>query len=104
MEKTLHIDAAILREAKQALIRQAAYQRLRALRGTEKRAADVPRRREAARPFLSGRAPFAGGLDRLLDVGWGDAHVLVAGAPLWTADERLARIALDLRIAHRPRA
>lgn len=114
--------------------------------------------------FLSGRAPYAAGLDRLLDegevaghdliygellmgdsggrralldayrampclatvphaevadfvrqrrlpgrgIGWADAHLLasalVAGVPLWTADEKLMRIALDLRIAHRPRA
>jgi hypothetical protein len=61
MKKTLHIDAQKLRDAKdacgattdtetvrlglEALIRHAAYQRLRKLRGTDKRAADVPRRR-----------------------------------------------------------
>jgi hypothetical protein len=65
MKKTLHIDAKTLRDAKEAcgastdtetvrlgleaLIRHAAYQRLRKLRGSEKRAPDVPRRREAAR-------------------------------------------------------
>jgi len=64
MKKTLHIDDALLRDAKsasraktdtdtvrlglEALIRQAAYQRLRALRGTEPGARDVPRRRERA--------------------------------------------------------
>jgi Arc/MetJ family transcription regulator len=64
MKKTLHIDAALLREARsasgagsdtetvrlglEALVRQAAYERLRALRGTEPRATDVRRRREAA--------------------------------------------------------
>ena len=64
MKKTLHIDDALLRDAKsasraktdtdtirldlKALIRQAAYQRLRALRGTEPGARDVPRRRERA--------------------------------------------------------
>ena len=64
MKKTLHIDEALLREARtasgartdtetvrlglEALVRQAASDRLRALRGTEPRAAAVPRRREAA--------------------------------------------------------
>lgn len=62
MKKTLHIDENLLRDARsasgagtdtetvrlglEALVRQAAYQRLRALRGREPRAADVPRRRE----------------------------------------------------------
>jgi Arc/MetJ family transcription regulator len=62
MKKTLHIDDQLLREAKaacgagtdtdtvrlglEALIRRAAYERLRALGGTEPRARDVPRRRE----------------------------------------------------------
>ena len=64
MKKTLHIDQDLLREARsasgassdtdtvrlglQALVREAAYERVRALRGTEPRAADVPRRREKA--------------------------------------------------------
>lgn len=64
MKKTLHIDDRLLREARaaagartdtetirlglEALIRQAAYVRLRALRGKEPQAADVPRRRGAA--------------------------------------------------------
>jgi hypothetical protein len=64
MKKTLHIDEKTLWEAKmacgastdtetvrlglEALIRHAAYQRLRRLRGSEKRAADVPRRRGEA--------------------------------------------------------
>lgn len=64
MKKTLHIDATLLHEARrasgaatdtetvrrglEALVRQGAYERLRVLRGTEPRAADVPRRREAA--------------------------------------------------------
>ena len=64
MKKTLHIDEVLLRDARsasraktdtdtvrlglEALIRQAAYQRLRALRGTEPGARDVPRRRERA--------------------------------------------------------
>jgi hypothetical protein len=62
MKKTLHIDERLLREAKsvsgattdtdtvrlglEALVRHAAYQRLCALRGSEPRARDVPRRRE----------------------------------------------------------
>jgi Bacterial antitoxin of type II TA system, VapB len=64
MKKTLHIDEKLLRAAKQAsgavtdtetvrlglesLLRHAAYQRLRALRGSEADAMDVPRRREKA--------------------------------------------------------
>ena len=64
MKKTLHIDDALLREARaasgastdtetvrlglEALVRQGAYERLRALRGSEPRALDVPRRREVA--------------------------------------------------------
>ena len=62
MKKTLHIDEYLLKEAKlacgaltdtdavrlglQALVRQAAYERLRALRGSEPDASEVPRRRE----------------------------------------------------------
>ena len=65
MKKTLHIDDETLRQAREAsgastdtdtvrlgleaLISHAAYQRLRKLRGSEKSAADVPRRREKAR-------------------------------------------------------
>jgi hypothetical protein len=64
MKKTLHIDEETLRSAKkacgaatdtqtvrlglEALIRHAAYQRLRQLGGSEKDAADVPRRRGSA--------------------------------------------------------
>ena len=64
MKKTLHIDEQTLREAKlacgattdtdtvwlglEALIRHAANQRLRRLRGSEAGAADVPRRRSEA--------------------------------------------------------
>ena len=64
MKKTMHIDQALLQEAKaacgarsdtetvrlglEALLRHAAYERLRALRGSEPFAADVPRRREKA--------------------------------------------------------
>jgi hypothetical protein len=62
MKKTLHIDEALLKEARlacgaatdtaavrlglEAVVRQAAYERLRALRGSEPSAQDVPRRRE----------------------------------------------------------
>jgi Arc/MetJ family transcription regulator len=62
MKKTLHIDAALLAEARtvsgattdteavrlglEALLRHAAYERLRALRGSEPAAQEVPRRRE----------------------------------------------------------
>ena len=61
MKETLHIDEKELQDAKsecgtstdtetvrldlEASVRQAAYQRLRKLRGTEKGAADIPRRR-----------------------------------------------------------
>jgi Arc/MetJ family transcription regulator len=64
MKKTLHIDAGLLRDARaasgaqtdtetvrlglEALVRRAAYERLRALRGTEPGARDAPRRRERA--------------------------------------------------------
>jgi hypothetical protein len=62
MKKTLHIEDELFEQAKaasgaatdtetvrlglQALVRHAAYERLRALRGTEPGAQDVPRRRE----------------------------------------------------------
>ena len=62
MKKTLHIDESLLAEARaatgacsdtetvrrglEAVVRDAAYQRLRALRGKEPRAADVRRRRD----------------------------------------------------------
>ena len=65
MKKTLHIDEGTLREAKkacgaatdtetvrlglEALIRHAAYERLRKLRGSDADAKDVPRRRPRAR-------------------------------------------------------
>jgi Arc/MetJ family transcription regulator len=61
-KKTLHIDQKLLAEARmvsgattdteavrlglEALLRHAAYERLRALRGSEPAARDVPRRRE----------------------------------------------------------
>ena len=63
MKKTLNIDEDLLREARraahattdtdtvrlglEALVRRAAYERLRALRGAEPNARDVPRRRES---------------------------------------------------------
>jgi hypothetical protein len=62
MKKTLHVDRKLLEEARaacgaatdadtlrlglQALVRHAAYERLRALRGSEPAARDIPRRRE----------------------------------------------------------
>ena len=62
MKKTLNVDDQLFQEAKaacgattetetvrlglEALVRHAAYQRLRALRGTERDAVDIPRRRE----------------------------------------------------------
>jgi Arc/MetJ family transcription regulator len=62
MKKTLHIDEQLLQDARsavgaktdtdtvrlglEALVRRAAYERLRALRGTEPLAHDTPRRRE----------------------------------------------------------
>ena len=62
MKKTLHIDENLLRDAKsasgaktdtdtvrlglEALVRRAAYERLRALRGSEPRVREIRRRRE----------------------------------------------------------
>jgi Arc/MetJ family transcription regulator len=62
VKKTLHIDEKLLAEARaaagattdtetvrlglEALVRHAAYERLRALRGSEPAARDIPRRRE----------------------------------------------------------
>jgi hypothetical protein len=62
MKKTVHVDEKLLKEARaacgagtdtetirlglEALVRHAAYQRLRAYLGTEPDAQDVPRRRE----------------------------------------------------------
>jgi Arc/MetJ family transcription regulator len=64
MKKTLHIDDTLLQDARsasgantdtetvrlglEALIREAAYQRLRALRGSEPDVREVPRRRQRA--------------------------------------------------------
>jgi hypothetical protein len=64
MKKTLHIDQRLLQDAKsasgaatdtetvrlglEALVRRAAYERLRALRGSEPKAREIPRRRERA--------------------------------------------------------
>ena len=71
MKKTLHIDETLLAEARavsgavtdtealrlglEALLRDAAYERLRALRGSEPTAKDVPRRR--GRAIRKHRAP-----------------------------------------------
>ncbi len=71
MKKTVNIDDRLLAEAKaacqvrtdtdairlglEALVRHAAQQRLRNLRGTEPRAVDVPRRREGRRAKRSKR-------------------------------------------------
>ncbi len=68
MKKTIHVDEELFEEAKaacgattdtatvrlglEALVRHAAYQRLRALRGSDPRARDVPRRRERPRPGM----------------------------------------------------
>jgi hypothetical protein len=65
VKKTLHIDEKLLRQTKaackastdtdtvrlglEALVRRAAYKRLRALRGTEATARDVARRRDPRR-------------------------------------------------------
>jgi hypothetical protein len=64
MKKTMMIDEKLLRDARlasragtdtetvrlglESLVRAATYERLRALRGSEPRAKDVPRRREKA--------------------------------------------------------
>jgi hypothetical protein len=64
MKKTLHIDERLLRDARsasgaktdtdtvrlglEALVRRAAYERQRTLRGSEPRASNTPRRRERA--------------------------------------------------------
>jgi Arc/MetJ family transcription regulator len=66
MKKTLNVDDELFKEAKMAcgattdtetvrlglaaLVRHAAYERLRALRGVEPDARDVPRRRERGAP------------------------------------------------------
>jgi len=66
MKKTLNIDDELLREAKassgaatdtdtvrlglEALVRHGAYERLRALRGSDPRARQIRRRRERGRP------------------------------------------------------
>jgi len=71
MKKTLHIDEQLLAEARaachastdtetvrlglEALVRHAAYERVRALRGSEPGARDVPRRRETRAASRSAR-------------------------------------------------
>ena len=73
MKKTFNVDAGLLKEAKaacnaatdtetirlglDALVRHAAYERLRALRGSEFHARDVPRRRRQAWARRPTRAP-----------------------------------------------
>jgi len=73
MKKTLNIEEKLINEARQAcgattdtetvrlgleaLIRHAAYERLRALRGSEPRAVDVPRRRDRRRERLGKAKP-----------------------------------------------
>ena len=63
MKKTLNVDDTLFRQARlasgassdtetvriglESIIRRAAYERLRALRGSEPNAQDVPRRRES---------------------------------------------------------
>jgi Arc/MetJ family transcription regulator len=72
MKKTLHIDEQLLRDAKsasgaqtdtdtvrlglEALVRRGAYERLRALRGSERHARDVRRRRERSSSAKSSAA------------------------------------------------
>jgi hypothetical protein len=84
MKKTFNVDDKLLKEAKaaggtatdtetirlglEALVRHAAYQRLRALRGSEPFARDVPR-----------RPPYAAELDRLLGLDEVAGHELVYG-------------------------
>lgn len=66
MKKTLNIDDELFEQAKklcgaktdtetvrlglESLVRRAAYERIRALRGAEPQAQDIPRRRERATP------------------------------------------------------
>ena len=83
MKKTLHIDERLFREARsasraktdtdtvrlglEALVRRGAYERLRALRGSEPHARDVARRRERASSARPGTRPHdrSGGHVRL---------------------------------------
>jgi Arc/MetJ family transcription regulator len=70
MKKTLNVDEELLQEARaacnagtdtetvrlglEALVRHAAYERLRALRGSEPHVQDVPRRREKVTAHRAG--------------------------------------------------
>lgn len=54
MKKTLNIDTETVRRGLEALVRQGAYQRLRALRGSEPRASGVSRRRETLGQGIGG--------------------------------------------------
>ena len=72
MKKTLHLDERLLKEAREAcgaatdtetvrlgleaLVRHAAYERLKSLLGTEPEARNVPRRRERSRAKPKGKA------------------------------------------------
>lgn len=72
MKKTLNIDPSLLQQAKSAagaktdtetirlglesLVRHAAYERLRALRGSEPLARDIPRRRQRSATTKSSAA------------------------------------------------
>jgi Arc/MetJ family transcription regulator len=119
MKNTLHIDEKLLAEARsvtraasdtetvrlglEALVRHAAYERVRALRGTEPAASDVRRRlsprvaHDEVIQFVRSRRLHGRG------IGWIDAHLLasaiVAGPSLWSADVILAKLAADVRAA-----
>ena len=111
MKKTLHIDGHLLAEARtvsgaatdteavrlglDARLRHAAYERLRALRGSEPAAEEAPSgangqhanveprsgvgRHRGVDRFLAGRAPQANALDRLLENDEVVGHDLVQG-------------------------
>jgi hypothetical protein len=75
MKKTLHIDSDLLKEARaatgsstdtetirlglEALVRHAAYERLRSLRGSDETAADPPRRHEKGTHVKKSKRPRA---------------------------------------------
>jgi hypothetical protein len=72
MKKTMHVDEHLLRDAREAsgartdtdtvrlgleaLVRKAAYERVRVLRGSEPQAVDTPRRREPSSSARGSRA------------------------------------------------
>jgi len=99
-------DTETVRLGHEALVRHAAYKRLRALRGGEPHARDVPRRRENRSEkgqgglmilvdtsvwirFLAIRTPYAVELDRLLSLDEVTGHELVYGE-LLTGESRRA--------------